>query len=87
VRLTGHRTIAIFFDLDRLRTGDDIIVGTGGAAFVYKVTNVVVVAPTAVEVVKPLPPGERAGRPLTLTTCNPKFNNYQRLIVHASMES
>jgi len=24
---------------------------------------------------------------LTLTTCNPKFNNYQRLIVHAQLVS
>jgi sortase A len=23
---------------------------------------------------------------LTLTTCNPKFNNYQRLIVHAKLD-
>jgi sortase A len=22
---------------------------------------------------------------LTLTTCNPKFNNYQRLVVHAEL--
>ena len=24
---------------------------------------------------------------LTLTTCNPKFNNYERLIVHAELVS
>jgi sortase A len=39
-------------------------------------------------VVAPVP--DRPGRKptqalLTLTTCNPKFNNYQRLIVHARL--
>ena len=47
-----------------------------------------VVLPTQVEVVAPVP-GEPGVRPtkamLTLTTCNPKFDNYQRLIVHAEL--
>ena len=36
-------------------------------------------------------PGKPRAKPkkamLTLTTCNPKFDNYQRLIVHAQLES
>lgn len=84
--VAGHRTQAIFFNLDRLATGDEIIVETEEGRYVYRVTNVVIVAPNAVEVVEPVPPGENAGRLLTLTTCNPKYNNYQRLIVHASLE-
>ena len=44
--------------------------------------------PTAVEVIAPVPgsPGQAATAPmLTLTTCNPKWDNYQRLIVHAQL--
>jgi sortase A len=84
--VAGHRTRAIFWDLDQLAPGDEIYVATSLGTFVYTVTHVRIVRPTAVEVVQPTPPGERAGRLLTLTTCNPKFNNYQRLIVHASMD-
>ena len=44
--------------------------------------------PSAVEVVAPVP-GKPKAKPtkamLTLTTCNPKFNNYERLIVHAEL--
>jgi sortase (surface protein transpeptidase) len=43
-----------------------------------------IVLPTQVEVVRANPPGVTPGKLLTLTTCNPKFDNYQRLIVHAS---
>jgi hypothetical protein len=32
---------------------------------------------SAIEVVGPVPPGERPGRLLMLTACNPRFNNYQ----------
>jgi len=84
--VAGHRTLALFFNLDRLAPGDEIIVETGTGRYVYRVTNVVIVSPTAVEVVQPVPPGEHAGQLLTLTTCNPKFNNYQRLIVHAALD-
>jgi sortase (surface protein transpeptidase) len=41
-----------------------------------------------VEVVAPVPgqPGvEPSEAMLTLTTCNPKWDNYQRLVVHATL--
>ena len=39
---------------------------------------------------RPIPPPDTgSAKPtkamLTLTTCNPKFNNYERLIVHAEL--
>jgi sortase A len=47
------------------------------------------VLPTAVEVVAPVP-GQPGVTPteafLTITTCNPKWDNYERLIVHAKLE-
>jgi sortase (surface protein transpeptidase) len=51
-------------------------------------TSQKIVQPTAVEVVYPVP-GKRGVKPtkamLTLTTCNPKLDNYQRLIIHAEL--
>jgi sortase A len=87
--MAGHRTRAIFWDLDKLQPGDPIVIQTGDTWFVYKVTGHQVVKPTAVEVVAPVPnlPGQTPKAALlTLTTCNPKFNNYQRLVVHAQLD-
>jgi LPXTG-site transpeptidase (sortase) family protein len=88
--VAGHRNRAIFWDLDQLKVGDPIVVETAQVFYVYTVTQSHVVLPTAVQVVAPVPnkPGARAtAAMLTLTTCNPKFNNYQRLIVHAQLAS
>jgi sortase A len=87
--VAGHRIPAIFWDLDELRPGDEIVVQTRQDSFTYHVTGTEIVAPTAVSVVAPVPghPGEKpTERMLTLTTCNPKWDNYQRLIVHAVLE-
>jgi LPXTG-site transpeptidase (sortase) family protein len=84
--VAGHRNRATFWDLDQLRPGDTIIVETKTTWFVYRVAKTRVVLPNQVEVVSPVPPGMPAGRLLTLTTCNPKFDNYQRLIVHATLD-
>jgi LPXTG-site transpeptidase (sortase) family protein len=86
--VAGHRNRAIFWDLDQLKDGDPIVVETAQSFYVYNVTQTEVVLPTAVQVVAPVP--NRPGATptvamLTLTTCNPKFNNYQRLIVHAQL--
>ncbi len=57
--------------------------------YVYRVSQTRIVRPTQVEVVAPVPgePNKKATkRMLTLTTCNPKFDNYQRLIIHAELD-
>jgi sortase A len=86
--VAGHRIRKIFWRLDELRSGDVIGVETRDNWYVYKVTSRLVVLPTATEVVAPVP-GKPRAKPtkamLTLTTCNPKFNNYERLIVHAEL--
>ena len=86
--VAGHRIKKIFWRLDELRPGDVIGVETRTNWYIYRVTGQEIVKPTAVQVVAPVP--DRPGRKptqalLTLTTCNPKFNNYQRLIVHARL--
>lgn len=83
--VAGHRDRATFWRLDEVRPGDVIVVETKDAYYVYRVSQNKIVLPEAVEVVRPVPPGEDRGRLLTLTTCNPKFDNYERLIVHARL--
>ncbi|RZU50956.1 sortase A [Krasilnikovia cinnamomea] len=88
--VAGHRIRKIFWRLDELQKGDVIGVETRTDWFVYRVTSQAIVKPSAVEVVAPVPnrPGAKPSKAmLTLTTCNPKFNNYQRLIVHAELVS
>jgi sortase A len=87
--VAGHRSPAIFWDLDKMRAGDPVVVETQSTFFIYRVTELTIVAPTAIEVVAPVP-GQPGVTPteamLTLTTCNPKWDNYQRLIMHAQLE-
>ncbi len=87
--VAGHRIRATFWRLDELRPGDDIIVESQTEWFVYKVYQQRIVKPYQDEVVAPVP-GKRGAKPtkkvLTLTTCNPKFDNYQRLIIHAELD-
>ena len=68
--------------LDRLRTGDAVVVETREAWFTYAVrAEPVVVASTTTGVIAPVP-GERL---LTLTTCHPRWSSEKRLIVHAAL--
>jgi sortase A len=86
--VAGHRNRAIFWDLDQLKNGDPVVVETADNWYVYKVVQTEIVLPNAVQVIAPVPnqPGVAPTKAmLTLTTCNPKLNNYQRLIVHAQL--
>ncbi|MEU1836385.1 class E sortase [Micromonospora chersina] len=87
--VAGHRIRATFWRLDELRSGDAIVVETQGEWIIYKVYQQRIVKPYQVEVVAPVPgkPNEApTEKLLTLTTCNPKFDNYQRLIIHARLD-
>jgi sortase A len=86
--VAGHRTPAIFWDLDKMRDGDPIVVETRDTWYIYRVTRTHVVSPHAVQVVAPVPnrPGVAPTKAMmTVTTCNPKWDNYQRLIVHGEL--
>ncbi|WTD63983.1 class E sortase [Micromonospora sp. NBC_01638] len=87
--VAGHRNRATFWRLDELSEGDAIVVEGKTDWYVYLVSQSRIVKPTQVEVVAPVP-GEPNKKPskrmLTLTTCNPKFDNYQRLIIHAELD-
>lgn len=84
--VAGHRIHRVFWDLDQIVVGDPIIVRTANAVYTYVVTSTEIVSPHDLAVLAPVPdhPGQSPDRPmLTLTTCNPKWENFQRLIVHA----
>ncbi|SCF10178.1 class E sortase [Micromonospora chaiyaphumensis] len=87
--VAGHRIRSTFWRLDELKSGDAIVVETKTEWLVYRVYQQRIVKPYQVEVVAPVP-GKPDAPPteklLTLTTCNPKFDNYQRLIIHARLD-
>ncbi|MFG1916177.1 class E sortase [Micromonospora sp. NPDC048898] len=87
--VAGHRNRATFWRLDELVEGDAVVVESKTDWYVYRVSQSRIVRPTQVEVVAPVP-GEPNKKPtkrmLTLTTCNPKWDNYQRLIIHAELD-
>ncbi|SHN46803.1 LPXTG-site transpeptidase (sortase) family protein [Cryptosporangium aurantiacum] len=84
--VAGHRLKAMFYDLDKLKDGDTIVVETQTDWYVYEVSKNFIIKPTEVSVVSANPenPGqEPTEKMLTLTTCNPKWDNYERLVIWA----
>ena len=83
VAIAGHRTtyLAPFNDLGELLSGDTIELLTPYGTFAYEVTRNYVIPAEGSGVVL-----EQTTKPtLVLTTCNPKFASYQRLIVEAEL--
>ncbi|WP_018349084.1 class E sortase [Longispora albida] len=86
--VAGHRAPGIWWDMDKVGAGDIVVVETKDTWYVYRVYQNRIVKPNAIEVVAPVPskPGEQPKKAvLTLTTCNPKLDNYERMIVHAEL--
>ena len=88
--VAGHRATngEPFAYLDQLRKGDAVVVETRTTWYTYEVTDELIVAPTEVDVILPVPgkPGAEPTEELvTLTTCNPRWASYQRLIFHATL--
>lgn len=85
--IAGHRTTfgAPFYDLDQLEPGDEIHVSDrSGHRWVYEVVTLEIVGPADNHVLARDP--LELGRPmLTLTTCNPRWSNRERLIAFAQL--
>jgi sortase A len=83
--IAGHRTTygAPFFDLDRVKVGDTIEVGTVAGLFTYQVTGATVVSPSAYALVIPTVNPDEAT--LTLATCTPAYTARNRLIITATL--
>lgn len=85
--VAGHRTGhgGPFFDLDRLRPGDEIQILTRiGGAYAYIVTDSLIVAPSDYRVVTDSDPTMAT---LTLVTCTPKYSSSERLVVRATLDT
>lgn len=88
--IAGHRVAAVFWDLDQLEDGDELVLEDKDNFYTYAVVESKIVLPTAIEVTAPDPlDPENLDEPdeafLTLTTCHPKFQNSHRLVVHAEL--
>jgi LPXTG-site transpeptidase (sortase) family protein len=86
--VAGHRSPAIFRYMDRIAVGDLIIVETQTRRYTYKVTETMRTGPKAWYVVDPNPnnPGSKPKvAMLTLTTCDPWYDNTHRLVDHARL--
>lgn len=88
--VAGHRATngEPFARLDVLGKGDAVVVETATRWYTYRVRQTRIVEPTQVDVILPVP-GRPQAEPtrelLTLTTCNPRWASYERLIVHAEL--
>jgi sortase A len=91
--IAGHRTTygAPFGDLDQLARGDKISVRTLTGTWEYEVLDnyPIAVAPNQTEVLDPTtdPATGQQLATLTLTTCEPKYQATERLVVKAQLTS
>ncbi|MGH8795180.1 MAG: class E sortase [Stackebrandtia sp.] len=88
--MAGHNVPAIFRHIDELGAGDEIVVETPEKFYIYEITGDEIIEPTEVDVVAPVPrePGVEPGdddRYLTMTTCYPWWDNYQRYVVYGKL--
>lgn len=88
--MAGHRTTygKPFHQIAELRHGDLVIIETGEAYFVYEVFDDLIVRPTQVDVVAPVPsrPKEKPTEALmTMTSCHPMFSSRQRWVTHGRL--
>lgn len=82
--VSGHRTTygAPFYDVNRLKAGDEIIAETKWGDFTYRVTGSEIVQPDARDIANP---AASTFAEIVLTTCNPRYSAAQRLIVFARL--
>jgi LPXTG-site transpeptidase (sortase) family protein len=86
--VAGHRTEAKrpFYYVEKLRKGDEVIVRTDSAWFVYRLTRQRIVTPKSTWVLDPVPdPALRSApdaspRLITIVTCTPRGSTKQRWI-------
>lgn len=90
--VAGHRATngEPFAYLDRMRRGDKVYVETRKKWFTYVVESKKIVRPTDTWVIDPVP-GKPDAKPrqrlFTLTTCNPRWASYERLIISGQLQT
>lgn len=82
VVIGGHRTSnpRPFYSIEKLKKGDVIKISRPGKTFTYRVSQVFVVRPTAMWIVKQTPQAV-----LTLFTCHPRGSTSKRYVVRATL--
>lgn len=82
--LSAHNDIfgEIFRDLDRLKTGDTVILFTAQRSYTYVVVATKIVEPTAVEVM-----AQTSVPTVTLISCYPYMVDNQRIVVVAQLQN
>ncbi|GAB3014530.1 hypothetical protein GCM10023080_097270 [Streptomyces pseudoechinosporeus] len=91
--VAGHRRTYgdPFKDFPRLRPGDAVVLTDGTTWFTYRIdTKPYKTLPSDIAVIDPVPRKSgytRAGRYLTLTTCEPEWGHSHRLIVWAHLDA
>jgi len=73
---------AVFYKIDELKPGDEIVIWFLGKKLIYLVTGSQVVGPKDVSVFR----GEKSGEKLYLVTCTPRGTTKNRLIVEAELK-
>jgi sortase A len=83
--IAGHRTTygQPFYDIDKLKVGDEIIATTPSGRFVYTVTGQQIVSADDYQVVATTDPTVAS---LTLTSCHPKYTASQRIVVTSTLD-
>ena len=83
--IAAHRTTHLhpFYDIDKLRPGDEIMVTTLNGRYVYHVTGTEVVSPDDYAAVIPTTDATKAT--LTLVSCTPRYSSSNRIIVHSEL--
>ena len=84
--MAGHRATngQPFAYLDRVHRGSYVVAETRDSWFTYVIDSVHIVPPDSTWVLDPVPghPAQKPTRELiTLTTCNPRWASYQRMIL------
>lgn len=82
--MAGHRFTysepAVFYHLDKIKIGDEIIIYWESQKYTYKVSNISEVTPDAARV-----EGQTGENKLTLYTCTPLWTSKNRLVVEARL--
>jgi sortase A len=84
IGIAGHRTtyLAPFHDIDKIESGDDVIVEMPYATFTYEVNSTDIVEPDDVEIVDDV-----GYERLVLTACHPLYSAAQRYAIFARLDS
>ena len=83
VAIAGHRTTygQPFHNIDKVKKGDQVIFTTLQGRFVYRITDLIIVKPSQVEILE-----DKGDNRITLIACHPKYSAAERIIAIGELE-